>query len=132
LLYTVKEKGRKSDWKPYPLPYGLRNSYWNLKAGELSRLSKLMNQYGGGGPGFFAIYILYKSMTILLQVSLLAAIIAKLNMVTTARCGRGGGRKRVQSFSHGGFSKISNFQSLKGKGKSSFTAAFFHNLMHKE
>jgi hypothetical protein len=26
-LYTVKEKGRKPDRKPYPLPYGLRNPY---------------------------------------------------------------------------------------------------------
>jgi hypothetical protein len=24
-VYTVKEKGRKPDGKPYPLPYGLRN-----------------------------------------------------------------------------------------------------------
>jgi hypothetical protein len=72
-----------------------------------------MNQYGGGGPGFFAIYILYKSMTILLQVSLLAAIIAKLNMVTTVRGGRGGGREGVQSFSHGGFSNIRIFHIFK-------------------
>jgi hypothetical protein len=32
LLYTVKEKGGKSDRKPYPLSYGLRNSYRNLKS----------------------------------------------------------------------------------------------------
>jgi hypothetical protein len=31
LLYTVKEKGGKPDRKPYPLPFGLRNSYRNLK-----------------------------------------------------------------------------------------------------
>jgi hypothetical protein len=31
-LYTVKEKGGKSDRKPYPLPYGLRNPYRNLKS----------------------------------------------------------------------------------------------------
>jgi hypothetical protein len=31
LLYTAKEKGGKSDRKPYPLPYGLRNPYRNLK-----------------------------------------------------------------------------------------------------
>jgi hypothetical protein len=74
-------------------------------------------------------------MTILLQISLLAAIIAKLNMVTTVRGGRGGGREGCaiffarRIFQH---KKISNFQSLKGKGKSSLTAAFFHNLMHKE
>ncbi len=32
LQYTVKEKGRKPDRKPYPLPYGLRNPYRNLKS----------------------------------------------------------------------------------------------------
>jgi len=31
LLYNVKEKGGKPDRKPYPLPYGLRNPYRNLK-----------------------------------------------------------------------------------------------------
>jgi hypothetical protein len=31
LLYTVKEKGGKPDRKPYPLPFGLRNPYRNLK-----------------------------------------------------------------------------------------------------
>jgi hypothetical protein len=31
-LYTVKEKGGKPDGKPYPLPYGLRNPYRNLKS----------------------------------------------------------------------------------------------------
>jgi hypothetical protein len=30
LLYTVKEKGGKTDRKPYPLPLGLRNPYRNL------------------------------------------------------------------------------------------------------
>jgi hypothetical protein len=30
-LYTVKEKRRKPDRKPYPRPYGLRNPYRNLK-----------------------------------------------------------------------------------------------------
>ncbi len=29
---TVKEKGGKPDRKPYPLPYGLRNPYRNLKS----------------------------------------------------------------------------------------------------
>jgi hypothetical protein len=38
LLYTVKEKGRKPDRKPYPLTFGLRNPYRNLKSKELSRL----------------------------------------------------------------------------------------------
>jgi hypothetical protein len=28
----VKEKGGKPDRKPYPLPYGLRNPYGNLKS----------------------------------------------------------------------------------------------------
>jgi hypothetical protein len=31
-LYIVKEKGGKPDRKPYPLPYGLRNPYRNLKS----------------------------------------------------------------------------------------------------
>jgi hypothetical protein len=38
LLYTVKEKGGKPDRKPYPLPYGLRNPYRNLKPEKISRL----------------------------------------------------------------------------------------------
>ncbi len=29
---SVKEKGGKPDRKPYPLPYGLRNPYRNLKS----------------------------------------------------------------------------------------------------
>jgi hypothetical protein len=37
-LYTVKEKGRKPDRKPHPVPYGLRNPNRNLKSGKLSRL----------------------------------------------------------------------------------------------
>jgi hypothetical protein len=32
LLYTVKEKGGKSDRKPYSLPFGLKNPYKNLKS----------------------------------------------------------------------------------------------------
>jgi hypothetical protein len=32
LLYTVKEKGGKPDRKPYPIPFGLRNPYRNLKS----------------------------------------------------------------------------------------------------
>jgi hypothetical protein len=32
LLYTVKEKGGKTYWKLYPLPYGIRNPYRNLKS----------------------------------------------------------------------------------------------------
>jgi hypothetical protein len=31
-LYTVKEKGGKTDRKPIPLPYGLRNLCGNLKS----------------------------------------------------------------------------------------------------
>jgi hypothetical protein len=31
-MYTVKEKGGKTDRKPYPLPYGLRNPYRNLNS----------------------------------------------------------------------------------------------------
>ncbi len=32
LQYTIKEKGEKPDRKPYPLPFGLRNPYRNLKS----------------------------------------------------------------------------------------------------
>jgi hypothetical protein len=35
LLYTVKEKGGKPDRKPYPLPFGLRNPYRNIKSEKL-------------------------------------------------------------------------------------------------
>jgi hypothetical protein len=39
LLYTAKEKeGNLQDRNQYPLPYGLRNPYINLKSEELSRL----------------------------------------------------------------------------------------------
>jgi hypothetical protein len=31
MLYTEKKKGGKPDRKPYPLLYGLRNPYRNLK-----------------------------------------------------------------------------------------------------
>jgi hypothetical protein len=31
-MHTVKERGGKPDRKPYPLPYGLRNPYRNLKS----------------------------------------------------------------------------------------------------
>jgi hypothetical protein len=31
LTVSVKEKGEEPDRKPYPLPYGLRNPYRNLK-----------------------------------------------------------------------------------------------------
>jgi hypothetical protein len=34
LLYTVKEKEGKPDKKLYPLPYGLRNPYRNLKSAQ--------------------------------------------------------------------------------------------------
>ncbi len=34
LTVSVKEKGVKSDRKPYPLPYGLRNPYRNIKPGN--------------------------------------------------------------------------------------------------
>jgi hypothetical protein len=32
LLYTVKEKGGKPERKSYPVPFGLRNPYRNLKS----------------------------------------------------------------------------------------------------
>jgi hypothetical protein len=31
LTVSVKEKGEKTDRKPYPPPYGLRNPYPNIK-----------------------------------------------------------------------------------------------------
>jgi hypothetical protein len=31
-MYNVKEKGGQPDRKPYPLPYGLRNPFRNLKS----------------------------------------------------------------------------------------------------
>jgi hypothetical protein len=31
-MYTVKEKGGKTDRKPCPLPYGLRNPHRSLKS----------------------------------------------------------------------------------------------------
>jgi hypothetical protein len=36
-MYTVKEKEGKPDGKPYPLPYGLRNPYKNLKSEIMHR-----------------------------------------------------------------------------------------------
>jgi hypothetical protein len=32
LTVSVKKKGEKPDRKPYPLPYGFRNPYRNLKS----------------------------------------------------------------------------------------------------
>jgi hypothetical protein len=32
LLYTVREKGGKSERKSHPLPYGLRNPYRDIKS----------------------------------------------------------------------------------------------------
>jgi rRNA maturation protein Nop10 len=32
LLYTVKEKGGKTERKPHPLPSGVRNPYRNLRS----------------------------------------------------------------------------------------------------
>jgi hypothetical protein len=32
VVFTVKEKGGKPDRTSYPLPYGLRNPYRNLKS----------------------------------------------------------------------------------------------------
>jgi hypothetical protein len=34
LQYTVKEKGGKTERKPFPLPYGFRNPNRNLKSGN--------------------------------------------------------------------------------------------------
>jgi hypothetical protein len=42
-VYTVKEKGGKPDRKPYPLPYGLRNPYINLKS-ENSHAPRNLNE----------------------------------------------------------------------------------------
>ncbi len=35
--YTVKEKRGKPDRKPYPIPYGLKNPYSNLKSDIMPR-----------------------------------------------------------------------------------------------
>jgi hypothetical protein len=60
LLYTIKEKG-KPDRKPHPFPYGLRNSYRNLKsensqdyAQEPQRNWTFMNSASGSGSRFLA------------------------------------------------------------------------------
>ncbi len=37
LLYTVKEKGGKTDRKSYTLPFGLRNPYRNIKSEKLQK-----------------------------------------------------------------------------------------------
>jgi hypothetical protein len=36
-MYTVNDKGGKTDRKPRPIPYGLRSVYRNLKSGELQK-----------------------------------------------------------------------------------------------
>jgi hypothetical protein len=53
LLYTVKEKGRKPDRKPHPLPYGLRNLYRNLKSRLCPETSKkwYVHEFGFCTPG---------------------------------------------------------------------------------
>jgi len=60
LLYTVKEKGGKPDRKPYPLPYGLRNPYRNLKSGMVMILHTSM------------FMILLTNMLMILHTSMLA------------------------------------------------------------
>jgi hypothetical protein len=57
LPYTVKEKGGKPDRKPYPLPYGIRNPYRNLKpensqdyAQKPQRNCTFMNSASGQTP----------------------------------------------------------------------------------
>jgi hypothetical protein len=37
LTVSAKEKGGKSDRKPFPLPYGLRNPYRSLKSEVMPR-----------------------------------------------------------------------------------------------
>ncbi len=44
LLHIVKKKGGKPDRKPYPLPYGLRNPYRNLKAETFKIISRNLNK----------------------------------------------------------------------------------------
>ncbi len=44
LLYTVKEEGGKPDRKPYPLPYGLRNPYRNLKSELFKTVPRNLNE----------------------------------------------------------------------------------------
>ncbi len=56
-LYSVKEKVGKTYIKPYPLPYGLRNTYRNLKFDpqimpnlkEIVRSGIRLQEKGGGG-----------------------------------------------------------------------------------
>jgi hypothetical protein len=40
---SVNEKGGKPDRKPYPLPYGLRNPYRNLKSENSEDYAQFMN-----------------------------------------------------------------------------------------
>jgi hypothetical protein len=58
--YIVKEKRGKPDRKPYPLPFGLRNPYENLKsensqdyAQKPQRNCTFMNSALGVNPGVF-------------------------------------------------------------------------------
>jgi hypothetical protein len=39
-----KEKGRKPDRRPYPLPYGLRNPYRNLKSENSQVMPRNLNE----------------------------------------------------------------------------------------
>jgi hypothetical protein len=40
----VKEEGGKPDRKPYPLPYGLRNPYRNLKSELFKTVPRNLNE----------------------------------------------------------------------------------------
>jgi hypothetical protein len=44
LLYTVKDKGGKPDRKPYPLPYGFKNPYRNLKSENSQYYAQNLNE----------------------------------------------------------------------------------------
>jgi hypothetical protein len=43
LLYTVKEKGRKPERKPHPLPFDLRNRSRNFKSEKRILKIRLIN-----------------------------------------------------------------------------------------
>jgi hypothetical protein len=44
LLFAVREKGEKPDRKPYPIPYGLRNPYGNLKPENSQIMPRNLNE----------------------------------------------------------------------------------------
>jgi hypothetical protein len=43
-MYTAKGKGGKPDRKPYPIPYGLRNPFINLRSESLKIMSRILKK----------------------------------------------------------------------------------------